>query len=287
MAGNYELRIASSLGFCGGVRRAMEAFERLRAETPVEDSVYVLHELVHNCTVTEQMRARGAVFISAPEELPEGARCLIGAHGVGAQVERRLRERTCYLVDATCPIVKKVQKNAAKLKDDETLVLFGVRGHPEAEGILGHAGTARNFLVTSVEEIAELPELSKPVFLCQTTMENEQANLVFAALYARFPDARRDGSICHASEERQKAVEELVKQVDILLVIGSAHSSNANRLKEIGERAGISSYLIEGPKQLPADLASYQRIGLSAGASTPEEQVRQTIEAIQQFHLNS
>ena len=265
----------------------MEAFERLRAATPVGEPVYVLHELVHNCTVTEQMRARGAVFISVPEELPEGARGLIGAHGVGAQVERRLRERSCYLVDATCPIVKKVQQIAAKLTDDETVVLFGVRGHPEAEGILGYAGSARTFLVTSVEEITSLPELSKPVFLCQTTMEKAQADLVFAALRARFPDARRDGAICHASEERQKAVEELVKKVDILLVIGSAHSSNANRLKEIGERAGIPSYLIEGPEQLPADLAGYQRIGLSAGASTPEEQIRQTIDAIQQFRLKS
>ena len=172
----------------------METFERLRAETPAEEPVYVLHELVHNRVVTGQMESRGAVFIATPEELPEGATCLIGAHGVGAETERLLRKRTGHLVDATCPIVAKVQQSAAKLTAEEALVLFGVRGHPEAVGILGHAGTARHFLVTGAEEIAALPELSRPVLLCQTTMSHEQADSVFAALRARFPDARRDGN---------------------------------------------------------------------------------------------
>lgn len=283
MAANYELRIANCLGFCGGVRRAMETFERLRAETPAEEPVYVLHELVHNRVVTGQMESRGAVFIATPEELPEGATCLIGAHGVGAETERLLRKRTGHLVDATCPIVAKVQQSAAKLTAEEALVLFGVRGHPEAVGILGHAGTARHFLVTGAEEIAALPELSRPVLLCQTTMSHEQADSVFAALRARFPDARRDGVICHASSERQSAVEELVEHIDLLLVIGSSHSSNANRLREIGERSGIPSYLIEGPEQLPAELGNFRRIGLSAGASTPDEQIRLTVEALRQI----
>lgn len=258
----------------------METFERLRNETPATESVYVLHELVHNHTVTGQMRARGAVFIATPEELPRGARCLIGAHGVEPETERRLRERASRLVDATCPIVKKVQQLAAKLTETEALVLFGVHGHPEAEGILGRAGTPVRFLVTSVEEIAGLPELSNPVFLCQSTMENAQADLVFMALRMRFPNARREGTICHASAKRQRAVEELVKQADILLVIGSAHSSNAVRLREIGERAGIPAYLVDGSEQLPPDVAKFTRVGIAAGASTPDEQISRTILAV-------
>jgi 4-hydroxy-3-methylbut-2-enyl diphosphate reductase len=280
MAGNYELRIARCLGFCGGVRRAMDAFKHLRTETPAAKPVYVLHELVHNCTVTEQMRSCGAVFIATPGELSEGATCLIGAHGVGPETEQLLRERAGCLVDATCPIVKRVQQIAAQLKSDEALVLLGVRGHPEAEGILGHAGSTRKFLVTSVAEIASLPELSKPVFLCQTTLGHEQADRVFAALRERFPNARRDGSICHASSERQSAVEELVKSIDLLLVIGSPHSSNANRLREIGECSGIPSMLIEGPEQLPDNLSGFHRIGVSAGASTPDEQIYRTVDEI-------
>lgn len=258
----------------------MQSFRQLRAETPASEPVYVLHELVHNRTVTEQMMAAGARFIASPEELPSGATGLIGAHGVGPQVEQALRARAARLVDATCPIVKKVQQAAAQILPDEALVLFGVRGHPEAEGILAHAVTPSRFLVTSVEEIAALPELSKPVFLCQTTLGHEQADRAFAALRERFPLARRAGSICHASSERQAAVEELVRQVDLLLVIGSPHSSNANRLREIGARAGVPSYLIEGPEQLPAELTRFSRIGLAAGASTPDEQIQRTAAAV-------
>ena len=256
----------------------MECFQRRCTETA--EPVYVLHELVHNRTVTEQMRRRGAIFIATPEELPEGATCLIGAHGVGSETERRLRERTSRVVDATCPIVKKVQQIAAKLTDDEALVLFGVRGHPEAEGILGHAVTPSRFLVTGVAEVAELPELAHPVFLCQTTLDQEQAEEVFAALRDRFPQARREGTICPASSERQAAVKELVKRVELLLVIGSPHSSNANRLREIGERAGIPACLVDGPEQLPADLAKFTRVGIAAGASTPDEQIQRVVAAV-------
>ena len=275
-----KLRIASSLGFCGGVQRAMQSFKSLRDSTPPSEPVYVLHELVHNRTVTEQMAACGARFINMPEELPVGATCLIGAHGVGPETERALRERAARLVDATCPIVKQVQQAAAQVSPEEALVLFGVRGHPEAEGILAHAVTSKRFLVTRVEEIGVLPELSSPVFLCQTTLGHEQADCAFAALRERFPGARRAGSICHASSERQAAVEELVRQVDLLLVIGSPHSSNANRLREIGERAGVVSYLIEGPEQLPHDLLQHPVIGIAAGASTPDEQIQRTVTAV-------
>lgn len=287
MAGNYELQIASSLGFCGGVRHAMQSFERLRAETPPDKPVYVLHELVHNRIVTEQMASRGAIFIQKPEELPRGATCLIGAHGVGREAEQLLRNRAGRLVDATCPIVKNIQQVAAGLAENEELVLAGLRGHPEVEGILGHAGTSRQFLVSSVDEVARLPELSNPVMLCQTTMHHEIVDRIFAALQKRFPSARRGGVICHASSERQAAVEALVSHIDLLLVIGSPHSSNANRLREIGERAGIPSYLVDGPEQLPADLAKFSRIGVAAGASTPDEQIQRVIVAVRKLEAFS
>ena len=264
----------------------MQSFRQLREETSADEPVYVLHELVHNRTVTEQMSAAGAAFIVSPEELPHGATCLSGAHGVGPATEHALRERARRLVDATCPIVKQVQQAAAQVRADEALVLFGVRGHPEAVGILEHAVTPLRFLISGVEEVAALPDLPRPVFLCQTTLGHEQADRVFAALRERFPSARRAGSICHASAERQAAVEALVRQVDLLLVIGSPHSSNANRLREIGERAGVPSYLIEGPEQLPAALSEYPRIGLAAGASTPDEQIQRTASAVRRrFNL--
>ncbi|MBO4620488.1 MAG: 4-hydroxy-3-methylbut-2-enyl diphosphate reductase [Victivallales bacterium] len=281
------MQIASSLGFCGGVRRAMQSFEQLRSETPPDKSVYVLHELVHNRTVTEQMAAHGAIFIQKPEELPIGATCLIGAHGVGREAERLLRNRAGRLVDATCPIVKNIQQAAAGLAENEELVLAGLRGHPEVEGILGHAGTSQQFLVSCVEEVACLPELSNPVMLCQTTMHHEVADTIFTALQKRFPSARRGGVICHASSERQAAVEALVSRIDLLLVIGSPHSSNANRLREIGERAGIPSYLVDGPEQLPADLAKFPRVGVAAGASTPDEQIQRVIAAVRKLEAFS
>ena len=279
----HTLEIASTLGFCGGVQRALQKFQELRADTPAGVPVYVLHELVHNRTVTGQMQSQGAVFVNAPEEVPEGATCLIGAHGVGPRTERKLRERAARVVDATCPIVKKVQFAASQIVGNEELILAGAQGHPEAVGILEHAGTTRHYLVSSVADVMDLPELSQPVMLCQTTLNHLVADELFAALRRRFPSARRGGSICHASSERQAAVEELVRRVDLLLVIGSPHSSNANRLKEIGLRAGLPSFLVEGPEQLPAVLADYGRIGLSAGASTPDDQIGRTADAVRKL----
>ena len=170
--------------------------------------------------------------------------------------------------------------DAAALAPEDELVFCGIHGHPEAEGVLGSAGTPRRFLVATVAEVEALPPLARPVLLTQTTLNHETTDDLYQALLRRFPHARRKGSICRASFDRQSAVERLVREVDALLVIGSPHSSNANRLREIGERAGIPAWLVEGPEQFPPGLGQYRRLGLAAGASTPQSQIDRAIHAL-------
>ena len=278
----HDLKIADCLGFCGGVQRAMRLFEETRRAMPSGEPLFVLHELVHNRCVTEEMRRQGARFIETPQDLPAGATVLIGAHGVSPETADALRARAARVLDATCPIVRQLQAAAAALTPDDELVFCGLHGHPEAEGVLGSAGTPRRFLVAATAEVDALPPLRHPILLTQTTLNHETADALFAALQRRFPHARRTGAICRASFERQSAVERLVREVDALLVIGSPHSSNASRLREIGERAGIPAWLVEGPEQFPPDLGQYRRVGIAAGASTPQAQIDRAIQALQE-----
>ncbi len=272
-----QIILAKHLGFCGGVRRAMQCFDEALQELGAP--VYVLHELVHNRSVSEEMVARGAIFIHAPEELPPGANVLIGAHGISPQVEESLRCRAGKVVDATCPIVKQAQAAAADLADNENLVFLGVKGHPEAEGILGRV-TKKYYLVTSPEDVDNLPEIDHPVFLSQTTINYRDADVVATKLRAINRNTRELGTVCKASLERQTAVEELVASVDALLVIGSPHSSNANRLRDIGIQAGIPAWLIEGPDTIPNEAKSVKRLGVTAAASTPPNQIQNTLDAL-------
>jgi 4-hydroxy-3-methylbut-2-enyl diphosphate reductase len=279
----WTLKVADCLGFCGGVKRAMELFRQACRENEGRP-VYVLHELVHNLRVTAGMKEQGARFTDSPEELPPGATVLIGAHGIAPGVEAQLRKRAGKVIDATCPLVKQVQAAAAALTPEDELVFHGLAGHPEAEGILGRAGTEHRYVISCLEDVAALPELERPALLAQTTLNHRETDRVFAALQKRFPNARRLGAICSASFERQNAVEKLVPQIDALVVIGSDHSSNANRLREIGSASGIPSWLVDDTGKLPPEISSCHRIGLTAGASTPPEQIEDAISAIRKLY---
>ena len=274
---------AECMGFCGGVKRAMQLFQEA-LENRRGEAVYVLHELVHNRTVTKEMEAAGAVFVESPGEIPCGSTVLIGAHGIAIEVEEELRLRAGRLIDATCPLVKQVQAAAASLSADEELVFHGMAGHPEAVGILSRAGTPHCFVVNGPEDAAALPELHKPALLAQTTLNHLETDAVFQALRERFPGCRRLGAICRASFERQSAVEKLVPQVEALVVIGSAHSSNANRLMEIGRAGGIPAWLVDDAAKLPPELGTFSKIGVSAGASTPSAQIESIISAIRRMY---
>ena len=270
---------ASVHGMCGGVFSALKTLEEFTAE---HGEVYVFRELVHNRAVTAEFTAKGVHFVSRAEEIPDGAAVVIGAHGVGAELEKTLRRKASVCRDATCPLVKKLHRIAASLTPDRQLVIGGKSGHPEVIGIAGNSGTPHIHVVASAEEAAALPELSAPEFLSQTTMDHGEVEKILAALKARFPEIRIHSGVCDASRTRQKAVLELTERCDLILVIGSAHSSNARRLQEIAERRGTTAFLIDGADELPeAELECASIVGVTSGASTPEYLFSAVTEALE------
>ncbi|MCI5778662.1 MAG: 4-hydroxy-3-methylbut-2-enyl diphosphate reductase [Lentisphaeria bacterium] len=259
---------ASVHGMCGGVFAALRILDEFAS---ARGEVYVFRELVHNRAVTADLAARGVRFVDKPDDIPDGAAVVIGAHGVGADLERELRRKAAVCRDATCPLVKKLHRIAAALTPEEQLVICGKSGHPEVRGIAGNSGTPAVFIVGSAAEVAALPELSLPVFLSQTTVDHAEAEAVLAALKRRFPQLTAHSGVCDASRKRQEAVLELAGKCELVLVIGSPHSSNARRLQEIAARQGAESFLIDSAAELPlAALDRVSTVGVTSGASTPE-----------------
>ncbi|MEL7029279.1 MAG: 4-hydroxy-3-methylbut-2-enyl diphosphate reductase [Pseudomonadota bacterium] len=272
--------LAEPRGFCAGVERAIDIVER--ALVKYGAPVYVRHEIVHNKRVVETLKARGAVFVEEVDEVPEGAVTVFSAHGVARKVESDSENRGLEVIDATCPLVTKVhnegRRYAAKGYD---IVLIGHLGHPEVEGTLGQIPGSVHVLCT-VDEVnaLEVKDPERIAYVTQTTLSVNDTKEVIEALQARFPKVvgpdTRD--ICYATQNRQMAVLELSKQVDMLLVVGSQNSSNSNRLREIGEAAGLPSYLIGDAEVLdPAWLKGIETVGISAGASAPELLVQEVI----------
>jgi len=272
--------LAQPRGFCAGVERAIEIVERALAIHGAP--VYVRHEIVHNQRVVETLRARGARFVREIDEIPEGAVTIFSAHGVARTVEDGATARALRTIDATCPLVSKVhhegQRYASRSYD---VVLIGHEGHPEVVGTMGQIdGTVH--LVTCVEDVARLrpADPTKLAYVTQTTLSVDDTRDIIAALRRRFPaivgpDTR---DICYATQNRQTAVRSLANEVDLLLVVGARNSSNSNRLREIGETAGIPAYLIEDADGLdPAWLDGVGTVGISAGASAPEELVQELL----------
>jgi 4-hydroxy-3-methylbut-2-enyl diphosphate reductase len=281
-----ELLLAQPRGFCAGVVRAIEAVQcTLQMQRP---PVYVFHEIVHNPHVVADLRRRGAVFVDAVDDVPEGAVIVFSAHGVSREVVRRAQARRLRTIDATCPLVTKVHMQLQRYaRLGCALVMIGHRGHEEVEGTIGSVD-AFVHLVSSVEEVERLPigAGAGVAYVTQTTLSLDDTREVIEALTRRWPDIRGPdvGDICYATQNRQRAVQVLARQVDRVLVVGARNSSNSNRLREVAEQHGVPARLIEDASEIePQWLEGARRLGLTAGASAPEaivDRVRERLLAL-------
>lgn len=286
-AAGVEVRLANPRGFCAGVDRAIEIVER--ALEAFGAPVYVRHEVVHNRTVVGDLRARGAVFVEELDEVPDDAIVVFSAHGVARVVQDTARQRELKVFDATCPLVTKVHFEVVKFaREGRECILIGHAGHPEVEGTMGqfderHGG--RMYLVEDEADVERL-EVNDPerlAFVTQTTLSMDDTARVIDALRARFPaiEGPRKDDICYATQNRQDAVRGLARDCEVVLVVGSVNSSNSNRLRELAEREGASGHLVDGPDDLrPEWFAGVTRVGLTAGASTPEALVQGVVERL-------
>jgi 4-hydroxy-3-methylbut-2-enyl diphosphate reductase len=280
MAESMKVLLASPRGFCAGVDRAIEIVERaLELYGP---PVYVLHEIVHNRHVLEDFRGRGVCFVETLEEIPAGSVTIFSAHGVAGEIEAKGRERNLRVIDATCPLVTKVHLQAQRYEREELeLVLVGHPGHPEVEGTRGRIGAPVHVLSTVAEvERLSVRDPERLAYVTQTTLSVDDTRDVIDALKRRFPLIRGPelADICYATQNRQNAVKALADDIDLLLVVGSPNSSNSNRLRELGERRGVPSHLIDFEQDLdPAWFRPGMRIGLTAGASAPESLVQRVL----------
>ncbi|MFQ5995798.1 MAG: 4-hydroxy-3-methylbut-2-enyl diphosphate reductase [Acidiferrobacterales bacterium] len=272
--------LASPRGFCAGVDRAIEIVER--ALKMFGAPIYVRHEVVHNRLVVEQLKAKGAVFVEDIGEIPDGATVIFSAHGVSRAVRRESEKRKLRVFDATCPLVTKVHMEVHLHRRDNTeIILIGHAGHPEVEGTLGQAQEGI-YLIETPDDVEHL-EVKDPedlAFVTQTTLSMDDTARVIDALRRRFPKIRgpRKEDICYATQNRQDAVKELARYCQVVLVVGSSNSSNANRLREVAESLGARGYLIDGPQDLKREwLDGASEIGVSAGASTPEVLVQRVV----------
>ncbi len=273
-------------GFCAGVERAIEIVERaLEIYGP---PVYVRHEIVHNKRVVDTLREKGAVFVEELDDIPDGAVSIFSAHGVSSAVEDEAKSRGLPIIDATCPLVSKVHKEGQNhAKKGRDVILIGHDGHPEVEGTRGRI-PGGVVLVTDSDELpdVELRDSEKVAYVTQTTLSVDDTRSVIAALKERFPkivgpDVK---DICYATQNRQQAVRDLAGQVDLLLVVGAQNSSNSNRLREIGTEMGVTSCLIDDADGLdPQWLDGVKTVGLTAGASAPEELVQEVIVRLGDF----
>jgi 4-hydroxy-3-methylbut-2-enyl diphosphate reductase len=278
-----EVLLANPRGFCAGVERAIEIVERALEQHGAP--IYVRHEIVHNRSVVESLRAKGAVFVEELAEVPAGGIVIFSAHGVSKAVRAEAESRGLRAFDATCPLVTKVHVEVAKmLKAGFEIVMIGHRGHPESEGTMGQAASGM-ILVETVADVARL-EVRSPerlAYVTQTTLSVDDARAIVAALKARFPAIRgpKRDDICYATQNRQDAVKFMAPQCDVVIVVGSPNSSNSNRLREVAEHMGAKAYMVDSADELrPEWIAGKKRVGVSAGASAPEVLVIELIERL-------
>jgi 4-hydroxy-3-methylbut-2-enyl diphosphate reductase len=275
--------LAQPRGFCAGVVRAIDTVER--ALEKYGEPVYVRHEIVHNRHVVETLKGKGARFVEELNEVPDGAVTVFSAHGVPQSIVREAQRRELPVLDATCPLVSKVHAQGKRYAaQGRILVLIGHAGHPEVEGTMGQVG-APVHLVSSEKDVAalDLPDDARVAYITQTTLSIDDTRNVIASLKRRFKDivGPETSDICYATQNRQNAVRELCRVADVILVVGAKNSSNSNRLREIGLEEGVPSYLIADGSELDPDwVKGKARIGLTAGASAPEELVENVIDAL-------
>ncbi len=279
-----QILLANPRGFCAGVDRAIEIVER--ALEIHGAPIYVRHEVVHNKYVVDELKDKGAVFVEELDDVPDDTIVIFSAHGVSKQVEDAAQNRGLQVFDATCPLVTKVHLEVIKYaKEGREVILIGHAGHPEVEGTMGRYDTSSGGRIILVEKPSDVDQLdindpSKLAFVSQTTLSVDDTQDVINALKTRFPSitAPRKDDICYATQNRQDAVKKLCGEIDLLLVVGAANSSNSNRLRELGERAGVLSKLITRAADIDDSwLQGCNKVGVTAGASAPEVLVQEVI----------
>ena len=285
-----KIYLANPHGFCAGVDRAIDIVER--ALKMFSAPIYVRHEVVHNRYVVNDLIEKGAIFVEELNEIPDGATVIFSAHGVSQQVRNEANNRDLRIFDATCPLVTKVHMEVARHeKKAEDVILIGHTGHPEVEGTLGQYKQnphSNIYLVETVEDVVQL-EVKNPhalAYVTQTTLSVDDTKSIIDALQNKFPDIQgpRKDDICYATQNRQDAVRELADKVDVFLVIGSANSSNSNRLRELAEKQKVTAYLIDGAEDIDNSWFDNARsIGVTAGASAPEILVQQVITKLEKL----
>ncbi len=279
-SGQAEIVLAEPRGFCAGVDRAIDIVEH--ALTKFGAPIYVRHEIVHNTHVVNDLRSRGAIFIEDLNDVPPNATLVFSAHGVPKAVEMEAQRRGFRVFDATCPLVTKVHVEVAKLhREGYEFIMIGHKGHPEVEGTMGQLSEGIH-LVEDADDVANVKpgQTERLAVVTQTTLSVDDAAEIMAAVQKRFPQIRppKQQDICYATQNRQDAVKLLSPQVDIVIVVGSPSSSNSNRLRDVSEKYGTPSYMVDHADELQASwFEGKQRIGLTAGASAPDILVRQVI----------
>ena len=285
-----QIRLANPRGFCAGVDRAIDIVNR--ALDAVGPAVYVRHEVVHNRSVVAGLRERGAVFVDELEEVPDDAIVIFSAHGVSKAVQDEAEQRALQVFDATCPLVTKVHMEVIRYaQEGREAILIGHQGHPEVEGTMGQYDTSkggRMYLVEDEADVARL-EVTDPdnlAFVTQTTLSVDDTARIIDALRQRFPNilGPKREDICYATTNRQDAVRQLALECQLVLVVGSVNSSNSNRLRELAERCGTPAHLLDDPAMIdPAWLKGKKAVGVTAGASAPEELVHQVIARLREL----
>jgi 4-hydroxy-3-methylbut-2-en-1-yl diphosphate reductase len=281
-----EILLANPRGFCAGVDRAIAIVER--ALQLHGAPIYVRHEIVHNKSVVEDLRAKGAVFVEELDEVPTGGTVIFSAHGVAQDVRREAQARGLKVFDATCPLVTKVHVEVARMRENgREVIMIGHEGHPEAEGTMGQSESGM-YLVETEEDVAKLEvrDPDKLAYVTQTTLSIDDCARIVAALKARFPAivGPRKDDICYATQNRQDAVKFMAPMCDVVIVVGSPNSSNSNRLREVAHNLGREAYLVDNAGELRAEwVAGKRTVGVTAGASAPEVLVREVIARLQEM----
>ncbi|MDA9205502.1 4-hydroxy-3-methylbut-2-enyl diphosphate reductase [Gammaproteobacteria bacterium] len=283
-----KVLLANPRGFCAGVDRAIDIVNQ--ALKKFGPPIYVRHEVVHNKTVVEELKSKGVIFVDELSEVPQSSYVIFSAHGVSEKVEKEAAAFNLLSFDATCPLVTKVHSEVQRhVRAGRDIILIGHEGHPEVEGTLGRHNpidSISNIYLVQDEREARLVNVSQPenlAYVTQTTLSLDDTISIVEILYEQFPKILKPKSddICYATQNRQDAVKQLALESEFIIVIGSRNSSNSNRLKELAEKCGASSILIDGADELDfAILSKYKSIGITAGASAPESIVQNVVQAI-------
>tara|TARA_Y100000739_G_scaffold218541_1_gene216031 strand:- start:1098 stop:2036 length:939 start_codon:yes stop_codon:yes gene_type:complete len=290
---NKEIKLANPRGFCAGVDRAIDIVNK--ALDIYGAPVYVKHEVVHNKVVVNDLKNRGAIFVEDIDEIPDDSLVIFSAHGVSSEVEERTKTRNLNFFDATCPLVTKVHMEVRKhAKANKDIILIGHDGHPEVEGTMGRHINSENstiYLVQNEEEAEEINvnNIDNLALVTQTTLSVDETKSIISILKQRFPniDVPKKDDICYATQNRQDAVKQLALESDFMIVVGSKNSSNSNRLRELGEKCGCKSVLIDEFADLDLeDLNNFSNISITAGASAPESRVMEIAKSLEN-HLDA